>query len=379
MFPRWPSVKKSGRLATGRRAESAKERMTVRYSKNEIALLSVSLLGLAVALLSGAGEHVLWLHSWCASFSDGCRVTTKFTLLQVPVWGWGAGFFAALALSVLFASQWLALLVPVGIGVEIALVAIMAQIGVVCVFCIANAAVVALLALLAWRRLAFWQALALALLGLFASAVLIGQENRVLPWFCPGAPAGVHAAPAPKPLAAEISQGVSQILGPDTAPVTVYEYSDFRCPACRKEHAVVNEAVKLYGPKVRWVFKNFPLPMHKDAQIAAEGALCAGAQNKFWEYQDALFTFPEEFTPESLEGVAGKLGLDQAAFRQCLDSHATQKQVNDEVMEGVRAGINAVPSFVINGKVSSGTMPLKDLRALIDEALKAKGAKPGGK
>jgi protein-disulfide isomerase len=168
-----------------------------------------------------------------------------------------------------------------------------------------------------------------------------------------------------------ISLAGSQILGPADAPVAVIEYSDFQCPACRKVHAAVEEAMRLYGRKVRWVFKNFPLPMHPDAQIAAEGALCAAAQGGFWDYQDALFTYQGEFTPDTLENIAADLKLNSQAFRNSLDSGAHKDQVEHEIREGIQAGINAVPTFIINGKISSGAMSLKDLTSQIDGALAA--------
>ncbi len=360
----------------------------MQYPKKDTLLLWASLTGLVLAGLSGASEHVAWLQSICTGFSDGCRETAKFTLWGFPVWGWGAGFYVVLAASALFAGEGLIWLVSIAIGVEITLVAIMAQLGVVCVYCLGNAVVVVVLAVALLRAKNFWQFLALALLGFMVSAVLLGRENRIPLWQYfqqptagangPGRPAVPASAPEDPRITAEITPGDSQVLGPETAPVTVYAYTDFRCPACRRHHPVVQEAMKLYGDKVRWVFKNFPLPMHKDAEIAAEGAQCAAGQDAFWKYQDALFAYQEDFTPESLEAIAGSLGLDTAKFRQCLDSHATRQQVEKEVEEGVRAGLNAVPCVVINGTIYAGSMPLKTLQALIDEALIQQSLKKPG-
>jgi len=128
-----------------------------------------------------------------------------------------------------------------------------------------------------------------------------------------------------------------------------------------------------YGGKVRWVFKNFPLRMHPDAAIAAEGALCAAAQNKFWEYHEILFATEEPFTPESLTSIAGNLGLDQAAFRTCLDTRASKSQVEAEIAQGVAAKVNLVPTFVINGLIKTGAMSAQDFRAALDAALVAQG------
>lgn len=338
-------------------------------------LLCLSLMGLTLAGLAGASEHVPWLQAWCAVFSNGCRQAAQYTLWRMPLWYFGVGFYSVLTLAVLFVRPVVAWLIPAAVGVEITLMAIMLQTGALCVYCLGNAGVVALLAILFFDWENFWRAMALMLLGLLASTALIGRENHVVPaWLCPLPPLAANGPARPPlptpPITAEITPGDSQTLGPDDAPLTVYEYTDFRCPACRRQHAVMNEAMKLHPGKIRWVFKNFPLSMHPDAEIAAEGALCAAGQNKFWEYQDALFTFQEAFTPESLEAVAGTLGLDTAAFRQCLAARATQHQVDREVQEGVNAGIDGVPCLVVNGVIHPGTMPLKDVQAILDQALK---------
>ena len=349
--------------------------MPVHITKKDLPLLCVGLLGLALAVLSGLAENVDFLRSWCAAFSDGCRVTETFTMLRVQVWIWGAVFYATLIWSVLFAPRWLAWLIPAALGAEVALAGIMVLLGATCVFCLGNAAVVLLLALMHIRRDMLWQALALALLGFVLSGALLAAENRLLPWYCsryvPRPAADKRPVPS-QPV--EIPLGGSQSMGPATASVTVFEFSDFRCPACRRMHKVVKEAMKAYGGQVRWVFKNFPLRSHKDAQIVSEGALCASRQNMFWEFHDVLFNTEEEYTPERLTKIAQDLWIDPAAFRECLDSHAAKAQVEKEMQSGVEAGIDGVPSFVINGNVVVGGRPLEQFKALIDAELARKGA-----
>ena len=352
----------------------------MRFTKNDIAILTASLLGLALAGLAGLSERVLWLQDWCAWFSGGCRVTASFTVFQVHVWIWGVAFYILLCLCALFARRCLDWLIPAAVGAEFALVGIMALLGAACVFCLGNAAVVASLALLHLRRNILWQSLALGLLGFMLASVLLAGENHLLPWYCarlapPMAPP-VAAAGQPSPVlrTADIPVDASQVFGPADAPVTIFEYSDFRCPACRRMHTVVDEAMKAYGGKVRWVFKNFPLNMHPDAEIAAEGALCAAQQNRFWEYQDVLFNTQETFTPESLGKIASDLGLDATALGRCLYAHASKGQVDKEVDDGMKAGIDAVPALVIDGQVEVGTRSAEELRKLIDAALARKGA-----
>ena len=355
-----------------------------RAKKNTGILFILGLAGLAVAVLSGLGEHVGFLASWCEWLSDGCKVTAAFTLFSIQVWVFGAVFYALLCLFTLVDRVLLDWLIPIGIGVEAALVGIMVFLGAACLFCLANAVVIALLALVHLRWEIRWKALALILVGFLAFGAPLAAQNELIPLYCawvaPSAPAASVPpvsldAGTPRPDAApavqyaEITQGNSQATGPVDALVTVFIYSDFRCPACRRMNKTVTQVMKEYDGKVRWVFKNFPLRMHPDAAIAAEGALCAAVQNKFWEYHDILFTTEETFTPESLTTIAGNLGLDQAAFRTCLDTHASQPQMDAEVAQGRAARVGSVPTIIINGQVKIGVMSAEDLRAALDAAL----------
>lgn len=92
----------------------------------------------------------------------------------------------------------------------------------------------------------------------------------------------------PKPVNVEIKAG-DPIKGPADAQVTIVEFSDFQCPYCIRASATIEQVMNSYGDKVRLVFKNYPLPNHQFAQKAAEAALCANDQGKFWEYQAKLF------------------------------------------------------------------------------------------
>jgi len=361
----------------------------MRTTKNTGILLILGLLGLLLAGLSGLSDQVPFLASWCAWFSGGCRQTVGFTLFSIQVWVWGAAFYALLCLIVLVDRVLLDWLIPVAIGVEAALVGIMIFLEAPCVFCMANAVVVVLLGMFGLRWEMRWKSLALILAGFMAFGTPLVAQNGLLAKYCgnvqpapavapqstdatrpPEAPA-VSPVPIvpPVPRSVDVPVGNSQSTGPLDAPVTVTVFSDFRCPACRRMNVVVAQAMKDYGSKVRWVFKNFPLQMHPDAAIAAEGALCAAAQNKFWEYHDVLFTTEETFTPDSLTGIAGNLGLDQTAFRNCLDTHASQTQVEEEIAQGVAAKVAAVPTVIINGQMKTGVLPAQDFKAAIDAAL----------
>ncbi|MCI0549237.1 MAG: DsbA family protein [Candidatus Rokubacteria bacterium] len=125
-----------------------------------------------------------------------------------------------------------------------------------------------------------------------------------------------------------------------------------------------------YGDKVRLVFKDFPLDSHAGARPAAEAARCAGAAGRFWEYHDLLFVAQPEFGREQLVQYAGRLGLDRAAFRACLDAGTHQKNVERDLREGLSVGVRGTPTFIINGRRLVGAQPLDAFREAIEDALR---------
>lgn len=165
-------------------------------------------------------------------------------------------------------------------------------------------------------------------------------------------------------------------LGPPDAPVTVVEFSDYQCPACRSGHAVVLKVREAYQGKIRWVFKDFPLRMHKEAAFAAEAARCAGEQGKFWEYQDLLYGSREVFSKERLEQFAAGLGLNSASFGECLESGRQKANVEKDIAEARRIGVDRTPSFIINGRLATGVPALEEFKKMIQEELSRAEGKP---
>lgn len=165
-------------------------------------------------------------------------------------------------------------------------------------------------------------------------------------------------------------------LGPQDAPLTIVEFSDYLCPACRENHKMVKEIREDYSGRVKWVFKDYPLKKHKEAVLAAEAARCAGDQGKFWEYQDILFTAQETPTPERLRDYAEKLGLEPGPFEECLSNGKYKTRVEQNLAEGKSAGISGTPSFVIAGKIISGGPSVAEFKERIDEELKNTGTSP---
>ena len=134
--------------------------------------------------------------------------------------------------------------------------------------------------------------------------------------------------------------------------------------------------------KMKYVFMDFPLPMHGQAMKASEGALCAGDQDKFWEMHDRLFANQNALSPEALSKHAEALGLDTTQFKECLDSGKQAARIKAAMAEGQKAGITGTPTFLFgfmeaDGKVKatkklSGAVAYANFKATIDEMLSSK-------
>ena len=160
--------------------------------------------------------------------------------------------------------------------------------------------------------------------------------------------------------------------GPATAPVTIVEFSDFECPYCSRAEETVSEVMRVYGDKVRLVFRDLPLPHHQNAPKAAEAAHCAGEQDKYWEMHAKLFANQRALEVPSLKGYAKDLKLDQARFDKCLDSGATAALVEANRKAGNEAGVNGTPAFFVNGVLISGAQPFDAFKEVIDAELAQK-------
>jgi len=161
--------------------------------------------------------------------------------------------------------------------------------------------------------------------------------------------------------------------GPADAPVVLVEYTDYQCPYCDRAQPTLNAIRERYGDSVLHVFKNLPLPMHQQAGLAAEAALCAGDQGKFWELHDWLFANKNNISHDTLVAQAEAIPLDVAVFTQCLGTRAHKDQVDADAAEAAAFGIRGTPGFVINGRILTGAQPLDAFIAVIDDELKRAG------
>lgn len=167
----------------------------------------------------------------------------------------------------------------------------------------------------------------------------------------------------------EVAAGDDPATGPEGAPVTIVEFSDFQCPACGRAFPTVKQLLQRYQGKLRLVFRDFPLPMHPQAPKAAEAAACANEQGKFWEMHDRLFTNQQALQVADLKRHAAELGLDGARFDTCLDSGKRAGDWKADVETGRKLGVNSTPTFFINGRMLNGAAPLQAFAEIIDQEL----------
>ena len=194
--------------------------------------------------------------------------------------------------------------------------------------------------------------------------------------------ASVAARPAPTD--SNITRAdLSRIQGSATAPLWVIEVSDFQCPYCKQWHdqtysTFVDQYVKT--GKVRLAYVNFPLQSHAQAWPAAEAAMCAGAQGKFWEMHDALFANQAKWqstsSPASVfDSLAQANGVEMRRWRDCVSSGKMKPLIAADLDRASRAGAAATPSFMIGDKILTGAQSIDVLRGVIDSALaKSKSA-----
>jgi protein-disulfide isomerase len=218
-----------------------------------------------------------------------------------------------------------------------------------------------------------------AALALFASALACGGSGKAQTTSDTAPPTAVlggAAADTTDPLA-------SRSKGARTAPVTVFEMSDFQCPFCRRfalETFPVLEREYIQPGKVRWVYVNFPLTsIHPNAVPAAEFALCAGRSGRFWPAHDLLFQTQEAWAKlaapqQFLLGLADSIGIPRDSMMSCLQDSTTRRMVQEEATSSARAGATSTPSFYIEGGLLAGAHPPEIFRQVLDSIHRAKTA-----
>ena len=208
-----------------------------------------------------------------------------------------------------------------------------------------------------------------ATVGVFLAAVLATGLGRLV--FSATAARGGHVdADLPRFLDRDVDVEVDHLAGPPDAPLTLVEYGDFECPFCARATGVTHELQEMLGPRLRYVFRHLPLAdVHPHAELAARAAIAAGAQGRFWDMHDVLFTHQGQLEYEDLAGYAADLDLDVEDFLRTLDDERTAARIRADVASAEASGARGTPTFFVNGARHTGPHDAQTLAAALEQAL----------
>lgn len=172
----------------------------------------------------------------------------------------------------------------------------------------------------------------------------------------------------------------SYAWGNKDSKVTLVEFLDFQCEACRAAHPVTKRLRAEYGDKINFVQRYFPLPSHKNSKVAALAAAAAGEQGKYWEMQDKLFenqdawgsdqrSVSQNKAVEMFKGYASELSLDGAKFNQSIKDEQFMPMIQRDVADGNALNVNSTPTFFFNGEMLPGVQRYEVLKEKIDKIL----------
>jgi protein-disulfide isomerase len=163
------------------------------------------------------------------------------------------------------------------------------------------------------------------------------------------------------------------VRGPENAKVTVVEFSDFQCPACGATQPLVKQLLDKHGNEIRFVYRHFPLTqLHPNAMLAALAAQAAASFNQFWAYHDLLFAsqsewsdLPADQAQQKFLDYAEKLQIDKTEFSKRIDSSEAHQQITDDISDGTKAGLEATPTFFVNGNETAAPQLLSTVESLL--------------
>jgi protein-disulfide isomerase len=163
-------------------------------------------------------------------------------------------------------------------------------------------------------------------------------------------------------------------LGAREPKVRIVVFSDYECPYCRAGETQISQMLEKYATNVQVVYKQFPLPSHKQAQKAAEAALCASEQGRFHIVHDALFAHSKDLSSDRLFDIAAQAELDVEEFGRCLNSGKMAPTVARDKEQGESIGVRATPTFLINGEIFRGLPSPGELETVIQQVLDGRKA-----
>lgn len=213
----------------------------------------------------------------------------------------------------------------------------------------------------------------------FAAGVLLGyvvwgfDPDAISPVVVAQAAGPVVEAPVteqPQFIRYEVASEGFPSIGPQNAPITIVEFSDYQCPYCRRWHEQVYQPLlAAYPGQIRVVYRHFPLTsIHPDAFPAAEAAMCADEQNVFWQFHEKIFS-SDALGSSVYTQYAQELGLDMTAFDACIAGRKYQDAVQADLDFAVNLGVRSTPTFFINGLAIVGAQPLDIFKQVIDKEL----------
>lgn len=178
-----------------------------------------------------------------------------------------------------------------------------------------------------------------------------------------------------EPFRVDIDTTGAPVIGPEDAPITMVEFSDFECPYCKSFMPALEQVKANYPDDVKIAFRHFPLRnLHPNAQKSAEASMCALEQGKFWEAHDLYFAEQDALAVEDHKEKAERLGLDTATFAECLDSGKYVDDIDADVSAGIALGVTGTPAVFINGRpLPGGAVPYEMVAELIDDELERLG------
>lgn len=161
----------------------------------------------------------------------------------------------------------------------------------------------------------------------------------------------------------------SPVRGAAQAAVTIVEFSDFECRFCREVQPALKQILESYGDRVRLVFKHLPLEGHRNSLPAARAAYCAGEQDRFWQFHDALFAAGDLSPPGLIDQIAAGLGLGMARFQACLSGEQSRTAIVKDMETARSLRIDSTPSFIVNGKLFKGALTYAEFKKIVEREL----------
>ncbi len=211
---------------------------------------------------------------------------------------------------------------------------------------------------------------------IWVSAVLVISITAIAAWQIAYGPKTPPVRKGTATLAEPIGNA-DWTKGATSTKVSLVEYSDFQCPACKAYHPIVEEVLSTHKDTLSFTYRHFHLPGHKNAELAARVAEAAGAQGKFWEMSALIFDGQSAWSGENTSGAkkiftdyATELKLDIAKWETDLDSPAVKNKVANDKRTGDRSGVNSTPSFYLNGKKIQNPRSVDAFKTLIEDAIK---------